>query len=54
MRAQPIRAGFFRIGAAVRSYLTTRWWMPLVLYCVGVAGLFVAIMQTLKLANAIE
>jgi hypothetical protein len=54
MRAPPIRAGFHRIGAAARTYLTTRWWMPLVLYCVGVAGVFAAIMQTLKWLRVIE
>ena len=54
MREQPIRAGFHRLGAAARTYLTTRWWMPLVLYCVGLGGLFVAVLQTLKWAHVIE
>jgi len=34
MLAQPIKA--------IRTYLTTRWWMPLVVYCGVVGGCMIA------------
>ena len=32
----------------VRVYLTTRWWMPLVLFWTCLIGGFIVVMQTLK------
>jgi hypothetical protein len=34
-----------------RTYLTTRWWMPLVLFCIAVGGVFMAIMEILKISR---
>jgi hypothetical protein len=48
MRAQTIKVGLHRAATATRTYLTTRWWMPLVLYCIALGGVAIAIIQVLK------
>jgi hypothetical protein len=67
MRAQRFKSGFHRLGAAlggsaalclpliheVREYLTTRWWMPLVLFWLSLAGILVLTIQVLKWTGAI-